>query len=364
MRSSQTTYLAPLDHLRFLAAILVVMYHYIHTYVVDIQPNNPLLSLVEEGHTGIGLFMVISGFIFTVITNGHQINYWGFLRNRLIRIYPLYLFAVFLSLFISTYNEQRNYGLLEFLGWLLPFRASTVPDAHYFVQLWTIWVEFQFYLIFPFLKLFHERYGTRYLWSLIGLLIGIRMMVFISADSVRFIAHETIFGRLDEFLVGMLAGIAWNRNPRICQSPLHLLASGVLVLGLLQWFNLHGGSANIQASYWIIWTTAEGTMWAWLLLAYLAQAQSINKKLSAALAWGGSISFSIYVMHNLVLATMRKFVSSTLWSNDIILSSVLSGALIMLPAIVVVAAVTYRLIELPFLDFRSSYLRSRRQPPA
>jgi peptidoglycan/LPS O-acetylase OafA/YrhL len=60
-------------------------------------------------------------------------------------------------------------------------------------------------------------------------------------------------------------------------------------------------------------------MWAWLLLAYLAQAQNINKKLSAALAWGGSISFSIYVMHNLVLATMRKFVPSTLWSSDVIL---------------------------------------------
>lgn len=363
MRSAQTTYLAPLDHLRFVAAGLVVMFHYFHAYVADIQPNNPLVSLIDEGHVGIGLFMVISGFIFTVITHGHEISYSGFLRNRLIRIYPLYLFAVFLSLFISTYNEHRNYGLLEFLGWLLPFRASTVPDARYFVQLWTIWVEFQFYLIFPFLKLFYERYGPRYLLSLIALLIGIRLMVFISTDSVRFIAYETIFGRLDEFLLGMLAGIAWSRNSRICRHPLHLLGSSVLVLGLIQWFNLHGGSTNIQASYWIIWTTAEGIMWAWLLLAYLAQAQNINKKLSAALAWGGSISFSIYVMHNLVLATMRKFVPSTLWSSDVILSSMLSGALIMLPAIVLVAAVTYRLIELPFLDFRSSYLRSRHQPP-
>ncbi len=359
MRSLQTAYLAPLDHLRFLAAVLVVMYHYIHTYVADIRPHNPLLSLVEEGHTGIGLFMVISGFIFTVITHGHAISYSGFLRNRLIRIYPLYLFAVFLSLFISTYNDQRNYGMLELLGWLFPFRASTVPHAQYFVQLWTIWVEFQFYLIFPFLKLFYERYGTRYLWQLIGLLISIRLMVFISADSVRFIAHETIFGRLDEFLCGMLAGIAWCRNPRICQHPLHLLGATLLVLGVLQWFNRHGGSANIQASYWIIWTAAEGLMWSWFLLAYLQQARALHVRLSAMLAWAGSISFSIYVMHNLVLATLRKFVSPTLWSDDVILSTVLSGGLIMLPAIVLVSTITFRLIEQPFHDFRSSYLRDR-----
>ena len=359
MRSAQTAYLAPLDHLRFLAAALVVMYHYIHTYVVDIRPNNPLLSLVEEGHTGIGLFMVISGFIFTVLTHGHEVSYGGFLRNRLIRIYPLYLFAVFLSLFISTYNDQRNFGMLELIGWLFPFRASTVPFSHYFVQLWTIWVEFQFYLIFPFLKLFYERYGTRYLWQLIGLLIGIRLMVFISADSVRFIAHETIFGRLDEFLFGMLAGIAWQRNPQLCRHPWHLAGASLLLLGGLQWFNRHGGTANIQASYWVIWTTAEGLMWAWFMLAYLQQARSLPGRLSATLAWAGSISFSIYVMHNLVLATLRRFVPPTLWSDDVVVSTVLSGLLIMLPAIVLVSAVTYRLIEQPFLDFRRSYLRSR-----
>lgn len=100
-------------------------------------------------------------------------------------------------------------------------------------------------------------------------------------------------------------------------------------------------------------------MWSWFLLAYLQQARALHVRLSAMLAWAGSISFSIYVMHNLVLATLRKFVSPTLWSDDVILSTVLSGGLIMLPAIVLVSTITFRLIEQPFLDFRSSYLRDR-----
>ncbi len=359
MRSEQTTYLAPLDHLRFLAAALVVIYHYIHTYVGDIRPNNPLLSLVDEGHTGIGLFMVISGFIFTVLTHGQEVSYGGFLRNRLIRIYPLYLFAVFLSLFISTYNDHRNYGMLELLGWLFPFRASTVPFSQYFVQLWTIWVEFQFYLIFPFLKLFYERYGTRYLWSLIGLMILVRALVFASTGSVRFIAYETIFGRLDEFLCGMIAGIAWSQNPQICRHPLHFIAASVALLYSLQCFNHYGGSTNIEASYWIIWTTIEGLIWSWFLLAYLQQANKLPRQFANKLAWMGSISFSIYVMHNLVLAALRKHIPSTFWSNDIILSTLLNGAAIMLPIIILVSSATYYLIETPFLRLRRNYLLKR-----
>ena len=113
MRSEQTAYLERLDHLRLLAAALVVCFHAFHRQVGDLKPDNPLLSLIDEGHTGIGLFMVISGFIFTVISHGSAIDYAGFLRNRLVRIYPLYVFAVFLTLSLGTWNEHLNLSLIH-----------------------------------------------------------------------------------------------------------------------------------------------------------------------------------------------------------------------------------------------------------
>ena len=71
MQTQQHPYLSRLDHLRFLAASLVVLFHFFHFTHGDLKSGNPLVSLVDEGHTGTALFMVISGFIFTVIA-GHN----------------------------------------------------------------------------------------------------------------------------------------------------------------------------------------------------------------------------------------------------------------------------------------------------
>ena len=151
MQTEQRSYLSRLDHLRFLAASLVVLFHFFHHTQGDLRSGNPLVSLIDEGHTGIALFMVISGFIFTVIAGNKDIHYAGFIRNRIIRIYPLLIVAACLQLYISTYNDHRNYGFIQLLGWLFPFRSETIGLSPYFQQMWTIWVELQFYLLFPFL---------------------------------------------------------------------------------------------------------------------------------------------------------------------------------------------------------------------
>jgi peptidoglycan/LPS O-acetylase OafA/YrhL len=360
--SSNTPYLERLDHLRFYAAALVVTFHFFRRHVEDLKPNNPLLSMIEEGNTGIGLFMVISGFIFTVISHNKEIDYWKFLRNRFIRIYPLFLFAVFLSLLISTYNEGRNYGFVELLGWVFPFRASTVSHSTYFIQLWTIWVEFQFYFIFPFLKQFYERHGMRYLLGWLALLIVLRGMIFLITGSVRFIAYETIFGRLDQFLIGMLAGLAYARRPGGFGHPLQLPAAGAAVLAAVHWFNLQGGHANMDGSFWIWWTTAEGLAWGWFVLAYLGFRHRLPGRMESWIAQLGTMSFSIYVMHNLVLAAVEKSVGVLPLHSDRIVAALLSAFLLALPAAVALAWATYTLIEKPFLAMRSSYLKSPRPP--
>ena len=129
----------------------------------------PTLLVGANQSVMFALFMVISGFIFTVIAGDREIRYGGFLRNRLLRIYPLFVFAVFLQLMVSTYNDQRNYGFLQLLSWLMPFRSETVPLSPYFVQLWSIWVEFQFYLVFP---------------ALLALMTRIRGMLHLGATTV------------------------------------------------------------------------------------------------------------------------------------------------------------------------------------
>jgi peptidoglycan/LPS O-acetylase OafA/YrhL len=53
----------------------------------------PLAAVVIEGHTAVGLFMGLSGFIFTFGAGDRAVRYAPFLRNRILRIYPLFLFV-------------------------------------------------------------------------------------------------------------------------------------------------------------------------------------------------------------------------------------------------------------------------------
>lgn len=375
MQTTQHAYLSRLDHLRFFAAALVVVFHYFHTRLGDLRSGNPLVSLVDEGHTGIALFMVISGFIFTVIAGGRDIHYGGFIKNRVLRIYPLFMFAVFLQLFISTYNDQRNYGFLQLLGWLMPFRSETVPLSPYFVQLWTIWVEFQFYLIFPFLLAFSRRQGARYLWGWLGLLMLVRALVFAASGSVRFVAYETIFGRLDQFIVGMLLARLWqtrNERSRVAheptQSPLWLALASLGVLLGLHLFSRQVGFSDLASPFWIIWPGLEAALWAGFLWAYLCTRWpgplALRRRVDRVLAAAGAASFSIYVMHNLVIAAIKAHFIGIITGSGPVVDAVATAVLVVLPAVLAVASVTYRLIERPFLALRGPYLaepEARRQ---
>ncbi len=371
MQTSQHPYLSRLDHLRFLAASLVVLFHYFHHTQGDLRSGNPLVSLIDEGHTGIALFMLISGFIFTVIAGHKDIHYGGFIRNRIIRIYPLLIVAACLQLLISTYNDHRNYGFLQLLGWLMPFRSETIGLSPYFQQMWTVWVELQFYLIFPFLILFVRRHGTRYLWGVLGLLLVLRLLVFAASGEVRYLAYETLFGRLDQFVVGMLMGRLWLAQGRHLPpsrgapakdlSCIWLLPAGAVLLLGLHLFSLKAGFTDIPNPIWTVWPLIEAGLWAGLVWVYLLARwpgpTAFKARIDHALAALGAVSFSTYVFHNLVLAAYNAHWGVVPFTGNDRRDAILTGLLCVLPLVMLMANLTYHVIEKPFLSLRRSYLR-------
>ncbi|QLS14132.1 acyltransferase [Citrobacter freundii] len=102
MKSLNSQYISRLDHIRFFAAFLVV---YTHTYSASGGLNyagtrNLLERFMLSGNTGVSLFLVLSGFIFTVISNcgKKEINYSTFIVNRIKRVFPLMIFVTILSM--------------------------------------------------------------------------------------------------------------------------------------------------------------------------------------------------------------------------------------------------------------------------
>jgi hypothetical protein len=60
MRSSTGQHFVGLDHVRALAAFMVVVWHFSHRFTGVPVPFNqaPLLGFLDEGHVGVALFMV------------------------------------------------------------------------------------------------------------------------------------------------------------------------------------------------------------------------------------------------------------------------------------------------------------------
>ncbi|KAB0603355.1 acyltransferase family protein [Castellaniella defragrans] len=358
MRSSSSFYLSRLDHLRFVAAALVVLFHYLHAFVGQVQPINPLAIVVSEGHMGIGLFMVLSGFIFAVLCAGKSVDYKLFLFNRFVRIYPLYIFAVVLAVTLMVYQKQINYNVFDIFQWLLLFRPSSISDLPQFSHLWTIPVEFSFYLLFPFFHQFYKKYGARYFIGMIGLLLLLRAGIYLEYGTVRYVAYETLFGRLDQFLIGYLAAccyLAPAARRRFSRPWMLALACG-LVFYVIHWLNRHGGGANVEAGWWIVWPTVEALAWAALVLAYLCQRWSLPVWADRLLAQGGVLSFSLYVCHPWVISVLAPRVGVLPLGLGELGDNILTGVLVALPASLFLAWTLNRLIEKPFLEFRRSYL--------
>ena len=145
MKSSSGKYYIGLDHLRALAVFMVFSWHFMHqaipfTYVPAFFP----LSLINEGHTGVSLFMTLSGYLFAKLLDGKKINYALFLWNRFLRLAPL-LFFVVTVIGIHQYLKGVPldlYCLTILKGLVLP----TLPNGG-----WSIAIEFHFYLLLPFL---------------------------------------------------------------------------------------------------------------------------------------------------------------------------------------------------------------------
>src|SRR5271169_6463136 len=99
MRSSSGTHFIALDHVRALAAFMVFAWHFTHGlggYPIpfDYVPALFPFSLLDEGHTGVALFMTLSGYLFAKLLDGKSINYLAFLWNRVLRLFPLLLVVI------------------------------------------------------------------------------------------------------------------------------------------------------------------------------------------------------------------------------------------------------------------------------
>ncbi|WP_212001069.1 acyltransferase [Chitinophaga sp. HK235] len=141
-----------IDILRFLAAIMVVAFHYTintksynHIYPID---NKFLTPIFLHGNSGVLLFFIISGFV--ILMSAQAESPMTFLRSRFVRLYPAFLPAIIFTFiigraFIPFYTAGIKDLIVNatlvglFANWRLHIQLVAGVS-------WTLMIEMQFYL--------------------------------------------------------------------------------------------------------------------------------------------------------------------------------------------------------------------------
>lgn len=361
MRSLNLPYNPKIDEIRCLAATLVFLFHF---YLHVLQPDPAglanrdwnWLALVTEGHTGVGLFFTLSGFLFMQIALHHRtIDYGAFIRNRFLRIFPL-----FVTIFFVAISIGRDQFRAQDIFYLFFSNLGDAPTSKTFITgaAWTISVEFAFYLVFPFLSRFAIEFGPRYLVQLLGLMLIIKLGAYGMSAKSTHMFFSTLVGRFDQFIIGMLAAFIYQRHhERFRRHRLLLLAIALaVVLGNSMVQSRYGSfyASVPSVPFWITWSMQESAGWTLFILAWLAADLHRPTWLHAALRHGGQISFSFYMLHALVIYLAFRWFGIPAVSG---VKSLDAAAFLVLvyTATWAVATLSYTTIEKPFLSLRHRY---------
>lgn len=364
--SRNVGYLAGVDHLRGLAALLMVAYHSLQQLRMSTagqvpfpEVGDPLRAVVVEGHTAVALFMVLSGFILTYGADRRELLARGFLRNRALRVVPMYLVV----LAIGVLTHPGEFSFTAVLPYLTLLGTPPLPLADlgaWSAVLWTVSVEFAFYLLFPFLLAMLQRNGVR---SLLGIVLTanvLRLLVALDDPvAARDLAYWTIVGRIDQFVIGMIgAWILRRAVVRWSSVQWSMLAAGstALVLAAMWWFNRNGsfyGAARWRA----VWPLVEGLLWVGVVVGYVAATAGRSGRTVRAMALPGVVSYSLYLLHYPVV----RAVAERGWApfgRPWLDAGVLTVAVVA-PIAAAIATLCYVAVERPFMERRGVYLATR-----
>lgn len=372
VRSQNIEYIAGVDHIRAFASLLVVFHHsfwQFHrrwdppglTNETWITTDNPLWSLVIETHIVVTMFFVLSGFMFSLVGAGREIRYLPFMRNRALRVFPVYLAILFFGM--AVFPERVSWVGFMASATILGNSLAALNLWPVSTTFWTVAVELQFYLIFPFLNTFLNREGAKPLLYLLAFAIALRLVGFLIGTSARDMTYWHLPGRIDAFLLGMLMARVHLRREILGRSP------WLLVLGLLALFGCtfalnQLGGWPAQTWWKALWPTVEAVACVAFVYGYLAFARVLPRLVSRVLAYLGELSFSTYLVHFMVMQGLYDRGLVLDLHNGLGWSASADAAgntlLLVIPATLLLSFLAYNGIEAPFMRLRGVYVRRDR----
>lgn len=345
-----------LDGLRGVAILLVVLYH-----------NFDFIKQSFFGWLGVDLFFVLSGFLITTILM-NEVDKPFFLQNfymrRMLRIFPLYYLClvIFLIAFplLGWYNQELNYfiqhqvWLWTYLqNWLYSFQLT--DDARMLTHLWSLAVEEQFYLVWPFLILLIRKPGRLFLVMLLLLLSVMVIRSVIWFQQIEDLNYTTLytFTRIDGICIGSMVALLMRFRPGLIDKNIGLVALFLAALNFLFFF-LNQADKNGYPFFAFVGYTTFCAMFGLLVHEVVNNSQSIFSKIFSIqpLRFFGKISYGFYIFHWPIYLMSRKYLFEL--TNSRLLTALLATG-----AALLVSVISYYYFERYFLQLKNKYKHSQ-----
>lgn len=308
-RQNKWGYSPALDQIRFFAALMVFLAHFRPWPAVemDLGPIEWILQLwAVNGASGVSVFLVLTGFLFGMIYEGGNkpVPYVPFLTKRLLRIGPMYLLIMVLLM-----TQLRGEWSFDHLMQFLTFQVNTGDPTsgfgaqHYPVGvIWTIGVEFQFYLIFPLLMAAVRPSNWQRIGGIILVFIALRLILGLGSWGAAgyYPSYHTLLGRMDQFLLGLVAASLFLQYGHKLSKLVAAVCLFVMVAVLTTWFaHFHPMKYPMN----MVSFTVEGVVFAAIIVSFYVLG-AIPTKVGSAITLGGKASYSFYLLHVLVGKTI------------------------------------------------------------
>ena len=337
-----------IDSMRAIAALLVVWLHTSEEFVKMAQPSiqDGLYSVAhffDFGRIGVVVFFAISGFVIPSSLSGNRLEgARSFLIKRFFRMYPLYWLSIPFGLITSWYLWGKEISV-ESILW--NFTMLQEAAGHPSIQglYWTLQTELVFYGLC--LALFLAG-GLRSVWVLSGLACVFTLAQFgplilgavgVRSPSITIPSLATMCINLGVMFWGALfrSWIERRSSPTITRfAVFSYIAVWIVFLAYaIKVYSINDAYFKLIAPYTI------GV----LLFTLLATARTVT---SAWLVWLGTISYSIYLFHPVVMYSISRVVQV---SNVEWMQGWTTGSYMLLTVVLTIAisAITHRYLELP-----------------
>jgi peptidoglycan/LPS O-acetylase OafA/YrhL len=368
------TFYPALDGVRALAFLMVFGQHYFS---------------LSWGWTGVDIFFVLSGFLITGIlfdTKEHPHRIWNFYIRRTLRIFPLYYGAFLVVLLTWPFFRWRIDAtwliwpayLGNFARFLHPYAADShlqlLADAQplsrtvdglrlYLGHFWSLCVEEQFYLVWPWV-VFWVKDRRRLLSLCLAVVVITPLLRVLGNDRLpefmlnAEILYRATFFRADSLLLGgMLALILRGGHAQSLYRAARIIFT-LCVATVIVWLVMNPDARTLVLDDYPDWKFTWGLtfidIFAAALIVLAIQPHSWTSRVfsPAPLRWLGRISYGAYVLHDLPRNIYERICLPYTGDNPY------PVAVLGLASTLLLAWLSFRFFESPFIRLKESWTRS------